>query len=77
MNFQLYSTSYRKRYHSPFNPSNRESNRTPSEPQSKSPFHIPPAPAGQFILGKTLGKGTFGKVKLGVHSITGEKVKLY
>lgn len=29
---------------------------------------------GQFILGKTLGKGTFGKVKLGIHSLTGEKV---
>ena len=29
---------------------------------------------GQFILGKTLGKGTFGKVKLGIHQITGEKV---
>jgi len=29
---------------------------------------------GQFILGKSLGQGTFGKVKLGTHSITGEKV---
>ena len=29
---------------------------------------------GQFILGKTLGQGTFGKVKLGIHTITGEKV---
>jgi serine/threonine protein kinase len=27
-----------------------------------------------FIIGETLGKGTFGKVKLGVHKITGEKV---
>ncbi len=26
------------------------------------------------ILGKTLGEGTFGKVKLGVHIFTGEKV---
>ena len=25
-------------------------------------------------LGKTLGQGTFGKVKLGVHKITNEKV---
>jgi hypothetical protein len=36
---------------------------------------------GQFKLGKTLGQGTFGKVKLGTHIITGEKVlenlKLY
>jgi serine/threonine protein kinase len=29
---------------------------------------------GQFKLGKTLGQGTFGKVKLGTHVITGEKV---
>ena len=29
---------------------------------------------GQFTLGKTLGKGTFGEVKLGIHQITGEKV---
>jgi serine/threonine protein kinase len=29
---------------------------------------------GDFIIGETIGKGTFGKVKLGVHKITGEKV---
>ena len=29
---------------------------------------------GDFIIGETLGKGTFGKVKLGIHKITGEKV---
>ena len=29
---------------------------------------------GDFIIGENLGKGTFGKVKLGVHKITGEKV---
>lgn len=27
-----------------------------------------------FIIGKTIGKGTFGKVKLGNHNLTGEKV---
>ena len=27
-----------------------------------------------YILGETLGKGTFGKVKLAKHKITGEKV---
>ena len=26
-------------------------------------------------LGKTIGKGTFGKVKLGNHNLTGEKVR--
>jgi len=27
-------------------------------------------------LGKALGEGTFGKVKLGTHVLTGEKVSL-
>ena len=29
---------------------------------------------GQFILGKNLGEGTFGTVRLATHYITGEKV---
>jgi serine/threonine protein kinase len=29
---------------------------------------------GQYMLGKTIGEGTFGKVKLAVHLPTGEKV---
>jgi hypothetical protein len=29
---------------------------------------------GQFVLHKTLGQGTFGKVKLATHIPTGEKV---
>ena len=29
---------------------------------------------GQFILGEKLGEGTFGKVRLGTHILTGEKV---
>jgi len=30
-----------------------------------------------FRLGKHLGKGTFGQVKLGQHTLTGEKVGFY
>jgi len=30
----------------------------------------------QYLLGKTLGEGTFGKVKLGTHILTGEKVAI-
>lgn len=40
------------------NQENNESNRT----------------IGKYILGKRIGKGTFGKVKIGTHIITGEKV---
>lgn len=29
-----------------------------------------------FILGKTLGQGTFGKVRLGTHTLTQEKVAI-
>ena len=31
---------------------------------------------GHYILGKSLGEGTFGKVKLGTHILTGEKVRI-
>lgn len=29
---------------------------------------------GNYVLGKTIGEGTFGKVKLAIHLPTGEKV---
>ena len=29
---------------------------------------------GHYVLGRTIGEGTFGKVKLGTHILTGEKV---
>mmetsp|Transcript_64297 Transcript_64297/g.119493 ORF Transcript_64297/g.119493 Transcript_64297/m.119493 type:complete len:821 (-) Transcript_64297:133-2595(-) len=29
---------------------------------------------GHYVLGKTIGEGTFGKVKLGTHILTGERV---
>ena len=31
---------------------------------------------GNYQLGKTIGEGTFGKVKLGIHSQTQEKVAI-
>ena len=35
----------------------------------------PPCQVGKYTLGKTLGEGTFGKVKLAVNTVTGEKVR--
>ena len=32
---------------------------------------------GQYMLGKTIGEGTFGKVKLAIHIPTGEKVTIW
>ena len=29
---------------------------------------------GNYILGRSIGEGTFGKVKIGIHIPTGEKV---
>jgi hypothetical protein len=37
---------------------------------------IPTKNIGQFILGEKLGEGTFGKVVLGTHILTGEKVNV-
>ena len=31
---------------------------------------------GQYKLGKTIGEGTFGKVRIGTHTLTGEKVAI-
>ena len=31
---------------------------------------------GNYIIQKTIGEGTFGKVKLGIHTLTGEKVAI-
>jgi 5'-AMP-activated protein kinase catalytic alpha subunit len=39
------------------------------------PDHLPKK-IGDYILGKTLGKGTFGKVKIGTHEPTSEKVAI-
>ncbi|KAJ3278136.1 hypothetical protein HK104_002612 [Borealophlyctis nickersoniae] len=31
---------------------------------------------GNYVFGRTLGEGTFGKVKLGVHKLTGQEVAI-
>lgn len=31
---------------------------------------------GHYLFGKTLGEGTFGKVKVATHILTGEKVAI-
>ncbi|XP_021967995.1 5'-AMP-activated protein kinase catalytic subunit alpha-2 isoform X2 [Folsomia candida] len=51
-------------------------------PTSGGPSPVPPAvmnqqpivKIGHYVLGQTLGTGTFGKVKIGEHQLTGHKV---
>ena len=31
---------------------------------------------GNYVVKKTLGEGTFGKVRLGIHTLTGEQVAI-
>jgi serine/threonine protein kinase len=31
---------------------------------------------GNYSIGKAIGEGTFGKVKIGVHNLTGENVAI-
>jgi serine/threonine protein kinase len=45
-------------------------------PRGKGPPTSGAAAIGDYILGKTLGEGTFGKVKLGIHKLTQEKVAI-
>lgn len=77
MNFQLFSNSTKKKTQFPISYTGQYSKRKNSDPSTKFPIGIKQEKVGQFILGKTLGKGTFGKVKLGVHTLTGEKVLLF
>ncbi|CAI4221732.1 unnamed protein product [Auanema sp. JU1783] len=47
---------------------------TPSQDLSKLPEIKPQIKIGHYILKDTLGVGTFGKVKVGIHEATGYKV---
>jgi len=61
-------------------PSSRGHASNPSRPSSRGPVSLSSNSqhqrkiVGQYILGKTIGEGTFGKVKLAIHQPTGEKV---
>jgi serine/threonine protein kinase len=44
--------------------------------KTNEPNHltVPVKTIGNYTLQQSLGKGSMGKVKLGVHNVTGEKV---
>lgn len=44
------------------------------EIQTKNKKKVKVTKIGNYTISKTLGEGTFGKVKLGLHNLTGEKV---
>jgi len=49
-------------------------------PSVEAPVHTQaeekPKTIGHYVLSKTIGEGTFGKVKLSTHTLTGEKVAI-
>jgi serine/threonine protein kinase len=64
-----YKTSSGKHsQHSQEPPAGRNANLSNNASDSKRQI------VGQYMLGKTIGEGTFGKVKLAVHMPSGEKV---
>ena len=44
------------------------------QPESKKRINIKRKIIGHYLIEKSIGEGTFGKVKLGTHTLTGEKV---
>ena len=68
--------------------SRRAQNKAPDAPSSRAPHVVPDRSAGaqaqsrpsqrlgQYTVIKTLGEGSFGKVKLAVHQVSGQKVAL-
>ena len=50
----------------------QDSSDSPAIPEDK----LKSKTIGNYIIGKTLGKGTFGKVKLAHQILTGEKVAI-
>ena len=56
--------------------SKQKANNGPRSAQHRAVNKTPSLQVGQYLVGKTIGQGTFGKVKLGVHSKTGEKVAI-
>ncbi len=51
-------------------------NNSNSNPRNSSSSSEKRQIVGQYMLGKTIGEGTFGKVKLAVHMPSGEKVAI-
>jgi len=45
------------------------------ERSGSSSGNAPQVKIGHYILGETLGIGTFGKVKVGFHQLTGTKLQ--
>ena len=60
----------------PVNKTISDSHQIRREANKKTDLKLAPneRKVGQYILGKSIGEGTFGKVKLGRHITTNEKV---
>ena len=59
--------------HSSVEPNKKSHARTMSQPMNNLSNG---RSIGHYVLGRTIGEGTFGKVKLGTHILTNEKVAI-
>ena len=48
----------------------------PVVPEIPKKINIKRRMIGNYLIEKSIGEGTFGKVKLGTHTLTGEKVAI-
>ena len=56
------------------NPSRARQSLNPDQKSPSNAVNYEKKIVGHYVLGKTIGEGTFGKVQLAVHLPTGEKV---
>ena len=54
----------------------QDPNRNPNSEEQKPKNANKGKEVGSYILGRDLGKGTFGEVMVGTHKLTGEKVAI-
>ena len=54
--------------------SNNNSKLPPKDKNQSNRMNMKRRIVGNYMIGKCIGEGTFGQVKLGQHTLTGEKV---
>lgn len=83
LSLSISSTNVRRHVQAPQRPPQSQNGRRLQEERElahrqreRDNLSRPGARLGQYKVVKTLGEGSFGKVKLAIHEVTGEKVAL-